>query len=88
MLKYIIWFIIALVILVILIFSNQYLANYDHLVLNYIVDFQIDYVVYYTHIIVSPLAQLMSQPHFGLSVRVKPTLPKVRTWSPSGLLKI
>jgi hypothetical protein len=27
------------------------------------------------------------QPHFGLSVRVKPTLPKVGTWSPSGLLK-
>ncbi len=30
----------------------------------------------------------MSQPHFGLSVRVKPTLPKVGTWSPPGLLKI
>ncbi len=30
----------------------------------------------------------VSQPHFGLSVRVKPTLPKVRTWSPLGLPKI
>jgi hypothetical protein len=29
----------------------------------------------------------LSQPHFGLSVRVKPTLPKVGTWSPSGLPK-
>jgi hypothetical protein len=29
----------------------------------------------------------MSQPHFGLSVRVKPTLPKVGTWSPQGLPK-
>ncbi len=29
----------------------------------------------------------VSQPHFGLSVRVKPTLPKVGTWSPPGLLK-
>jgi hypothetical protein len=29
----------------------------------------------------------LSQPHFGLSVRVKPTLPKVGTWSPPGLLK-
>jgi hypothetical protein len=29
----------------------------------------------------------VSQPHFGLSVRVKPTLPKVGTWSPSGLPK-
>jgi hypothetical protein len=25
---------------------------------------------------------LVSQPHFGLSVRVKPTLPKVGSWSP------
>jgi hypothetical protein len=31
---------------------------------------------------------LMSQPHFGLSVRVKPTLTKVGTWSPPGLPKI
>jgi hypothetical protein len=30
---------------------------------------------------------LLSQPHFGLSVRVKPTLPKVGSWSPSGLPK-
>jgi hypothetical protein len=30
----------------------------------------------------------VSQPHFGLSVRVKPTLPKVRTWNPPRLLKI
>jgi hypothetical protein len=30
----------------------------------------------------------MSQPHFGLSVRMKLTLPKVRTWSPLGLPKI
>jgi hypothetical protein len=30
----------------------------------------------------------VSQPHFGLSVRVKPTFPKVGTWSPPGLPKI
>jgi hypothetical protein len=30
---------------------------------------------------------LLSQPHFRLSVRVKPTLPKVGTWSPPGLPK-
>jgi hypothetical protein len=30
----------------------------------------------------------LSQPHFGLSVRVKPTLPKVGIWSPPGLPKI
>ncbi len=30
---------------------------------------------------------ILSQPHFGLSVRVKPTLPKVGSWSPSGLPK-
>ncbi len=30
----------------------------------------------------------VSQPHFGLSVRVKPTLPKVGSWSPTGLPKI
>ncbi len=29
----------------------------------------------------------VSQPHFGLSVRVKPTLPKVGSWSPPGLPK-
>ncbi len=29
----------------------------------------------------------LSQPHFGLSVRVKPTLPNVGTWSPPGLPK-
>jgi hypothetical protein len=29
----------------------------------------------------------VSQPHFGISVRVKPTLPKVRTWSLLGLSK-
>jgi hypothetical protein len=29
----------------------------------------------------------LSQPHFGLSVKVKPTLPKVGSWSPPGLLK-
>ncbi len=29
----------------------------------------------------------LSQPHFGLSVRVKPTLPKVGSWSPSVLPK-
>jgi hypothetical protein len=33
-------------------------------------------------------SSFMSQPHFGLSVRVKPTLPKVGTWSPLGLPKI
>jgi len=27
----------------------------------------------------------LSQPHFGLSVRMKFTLPKVGTWSPPGL---
>ncbi len=27
------------------------------------------------------------QPHFGLSVKVKPTLPKVGSWSPPGLPK-
>ncbi len=30
----------------------------------------------------------MSQPHFGISVRVKPTLPRVGSWSLSGLPKI
>jgi hypothetical protein len=30
----------------------------------------------------------MSQPHFGLSVRMKLTHPKVGTWSPPRLLKI
>jgi hypothetical protein len=30
----------------------------------------------------------LSQPHFGLSVKMKLTLPKVGTWSPLGLLKI
>jgi hypothetical protein len=30
----------------------------------------------------------MSQPHFDASVRMKLTLPKVGTWSPSGLSKI
>ncbi len=29
----------------------------------------------------------MSQPHFGLSVRMKLTLPKMGTWSPPGLPK-
>jgi hypothetical protein len=29
----------------------------------------------------------LSQPHFEASVRMRLTLPKVRTWSPSGLLK-
>jgi hypothetical protein len=29
----------------------------------------------------------MLQPHFGLSVRMKLTLPKVGTWSPLGLPK-
>jgi hypothetical protein len=29
----------------------------------------------------------VSQPHFGLSVRMKLTLPKVGTWSPPGLPK-
>ncbi len=29
----------------------------------------------------------MLQPHFNASVRMKLTLPKVRIWSPSGLLK-
>jgi len=30
----------------------------------------------------------LSQPHFGLSVKMKLTLPKVGTWSPPGLPKI
>jgi hypothetical protein len=30
---------------------------------------------------------MVSHPHFGLSVRVKPTLPKVGSWSPPGLPK-
>jgi hypothetical protein len=30
---------------------------------------------------------ILSQPHFGLSVRVKPTPPKVGTWSPLRLAK-
>jgi hypothetical protein len=30
----------------------------------------------------------MSQPHFEVSVTMKLTLQKVRTWSPPGLLKI
>jgi hypothetical protein len=30
----------------------------------------------------------MSQPHFEASVRMKLTLPKVGTWSPSGLPKL
>jgi hypothetical protein len=29
----------------------------------------------------------LSQPHFGISVRMKFTLPKVGSWSPSGLSK-
>ncbi len=29
----------------------------------------------------------VSQPHFGLSVKIKLTFPKVGTWSPSGLSK-
>jgi hypothetical protein len=33
------------------------------------------------------IGSTLSQPHFGLSVRVKPTLPKVGTWSPPGLPK-
>jgi hypothetical protein len=36
----------------------------------------------------SVVRDLMSQPHFGLSVRVKPTLPKVQSWSPPGLPKL
>ncbi len=31
--------------------------------------------------------ETLSQPHFGLNVRVKPTLPKVGSWSPPGLPK-
>jgi hypothetical protein len=30
----------------------------------------------------------MSQPYFGISVKVNPTLPRVGTWSPPGLPKI
>jgi hypothetical protein len=31
--------------------------------------------------------KVLSQPHFGLSVRMKLTLPKVGTWGPPGLPK-
>jgi hypothetical protein len=31
---------------------------------------------------------IMSQPHFGINVRVNPTLSRVGTWSPPGLPKI
>jgi hypothetical protein len=34
------------------------------------------------------LVATLSQPHFGLSVRMKLTLPKVGTWSPPRLPKI
>ncbi len=30
----------------------------------------------------------LSQPHFGISVRMKLTFPKVESWNPSGLPKI
>jgi hypothetical protein len=40
------------------------------------------------HFIALKCTYLVSQPHFGLSVRVKPTLPKVGSWSPPGLPKI
>jgi hypothetical protein len=33
------------------------------------------------------LLESMSQPHFGLSVMMKLTLPKVGIWSPPGLPK-
>jgi hypothetical protein len=39
-------------------------------------------------ILATTRGEFVSQPHFGLSVRVKPTLPKVGTWSLPGLLKI
>ncbi len=38
--------------------------------------------------IVSKLGHLLSQPHFGISVRVKPTLPKVGSRSLPELPKI
>jgi len=31
---------------------------------------------------------ILSQPHFEASVRMRRTLPKVRTWSPPGLLQL
>jgi hypothetical protein len=38
---------------------------------------------------ISPQAiVVVSQTHFGLSVRMKFTLPKVGSWSPSGLPKL
>jgi hypothetical protein len=40
-------------------FSNHYFTSFDHLILNYIVDFQINYLVYYTLIIIYALAQLV-----------------------------
>jgi hypothetical protein len=36
---------------------------------------------------ITHMCPYLSQPHFGLSVKVKPTLPKVGTWSPPGLSK-
>jgi hypothetical protein len=33
------------------------------------------------------IEHVVSQPHFEASVRMKLTLPKVGTWSPSGLPK-
>jgi hypothetical protein len=42
----------------------------------------------YASFLLCLLFVLLSQPHFGISVRVKPTLPKVGSWSLPGLLKI
>ncbi len=36
---------------------------------------------------ISFFIHVLSQPHFGLSVKMKPTLPTVRTWSPPRLPK-
>jgi hypothetical protein len=47
-----------------------------------------DFFWFYSTHLVSMFLHKMSQPHFGLSVRMKLTLTKVRTWSPLGLLKI
>jgi len=37
---------------------------------------------------IDPHTPKVSQPHFEASVRMKLALPKVGTWSPSGLLKL
>ncbi len=40
-------------------FFCHFLASSNHLVLNYIINFQIDYLVCYIHVVVSTLAELV-----------------------------